>query len=514
MRRIAIINQKGGVGKTTTAANLGAALALLGRRVVLVDLDPQANLSLHLGANLATGEPSSYDLLVGDKTLPECLRSTATDRLQLLPAHIDLSGAELELASAFGRETLLRDGIDDWEKQAVETGGLPPADYLILDCPPSLGLLSVNGLAAAHEVIMALQTEFFALQGVSKLVEILDIMRRRINPSLTVAGILPTLYDTRLRLAREVLAEIRRYFPGQVFARPIRTNIKLAEAPSHGTTIFEYAPSSSGALDYMVLAREIMAAEDQDPDLAKRELNVPSVEEAQDLLKAMARPKPKNPAVRPSRGSAAQGRKPENEIAPAIESAPAETPEDSQPSPEGPLDELPPVELQPFAEPPRSESQGNSDSKPCPAPPTDSPQKPADAFNSGNPGASRPSANVHSSPGGDAVSVTTLEPPGTCAESLNEAPAGVATEIPTLSPTKPQTMTPTGPLAKPQREAQPPSLEAQPASPPRPAHQEPPSEQPVSYNFRGGYGASRAQMPTRSRLGALGPAPQQSPCQP
>ena len=255
MRRIAIINQKGGVGKTTTAANLGSALARLGRRVVLLDLDPQANLSLHLGTNLASGEPSTYDLLLGRETLADCLRDTTTAGLQLLPAHIDLSGAELELASAFGREILLREALDTWESASQEAHGEAPADYVILDCPPSLSLLSVNGLAAAHEVIVTLQTEFFALQGISKLVEVIQLIRRRINPALTVAGILPTLYDTRLRLAREVLAEIRRYFPGQVFSRPIRTNVKLAEAPSHGVSIFEYAPNSSGARDYLVPSR-------------------------------------------------------------------------------------------------------------------------------------------------------------------------------------------------------------------------------------------------------------------
>ncbi|HIF41416.1 MAG TPA: hypothetical protein EYQ74_09990 [Planctomycetes bacterium] len=290
MRRIAIINQKGGVGKTTTAANLGSALARLGRRVVVVDLDAQANLSLHLGTDLASGEPSTYDLLLGRNSFADCLKDTTTAGLRLLPAHIDLSGAEIELASAFGREILLREALDTWEAASMEASGEAPADYVILDCPPSLGLLSINGLAAANEVIVTLQTEFFALQGISKLVEIVQLMRRRINPNLNVAGILPTLYDTRLRLAREVLAEIRRYFPGQVFSHPIRTNVKLAESPSHGVSIFEYAPNSPGARDYLILAREIMAAESQDPELAVRELPVPAVEQLEATLAEMARP--------------------------------------------------------------------------------------------------------------------------------------------------------------------------------------------------------------------------------
>jgi chromosome partitioning protein len=298
MRRIAIINQKGGVGKTTTAANLGSALARLGRRVVVVDLDAQANLSLHLGTDLASGEPSTYDLLLGRESFAGCLKETTTAGLRLLPAHIDLSGAEIELASAFGREILLRETIDTWESASKEADGEAPADYVILDCPPSLGLLSINGLAAAHEVIVTLQTEFFALQGISKLVEIVQLMRRRINPNLNVAGILPTLYDTRLRLAREVLAEIRRYFPGQVFSRPIRTNVQLAEAPSHGVSIFEYAPNSPGARDYLILAREIMAAENRDPELARRELPVPAVEQLEATLAEMARPA-RTPKARP-----------------------------------------------------------------------------------------------------------------------------------------------------------------------------------------------------------------------
>lgn len=329
MRRIAIINQKGGVGKTTTAANLGSALARLGRRVVVVDLDAQANLSLHLGTDLASGEPSTYDLLLGRKSFADCLKETTTAGLRLLPAHIDLSGAEIELASAFGREILLREAIDTWEAAGKEADGEAPADYVILDCPPSLGLLSINGLAAAHEVIVTLQTEFFALQGISKLVEIVQLMRRRINPNLNVAGILPTLYDTRLRLAREVLAEIRRYFPGQVFSRPIRTNIKLAEAPSHGVSIFEYAPNSPGARDYLILAREIMAAESRDPDLAKRELPVPAVEQLEATLAEMARPgAPKTRANREALSpTAPDGTGLEDPDLPTVELTPSSAPQ-------------------------------------------------------------------------------------------------------------------------------------------------------------------------------------------
>lgn len=266
MRRIAIINQKGGVGKTTTATNLGAALARAGKRVVVVDMDPQANLSLYLGCEPRSGEATIYSVLVGGLPFASALRSTSTLGLSLVPSHIDLSGAELELAATIGRETVLRDALETWDEAGAEvldqTGVAGPADYLLLDCPPSLGLLSINALACSYEVMIAVQTEFFALQGLGKLVEVVQLLKRRLNPRLEVTGLLPSLYDSRLRLAREVLAELRRYFPGKVFTRSIRSNVKLAESPSHSQTIFEYAPESNGAADYAALALEVIAQEE------------------------------------------------------------------------------------------------------------------------------------------------------------------------------------------------------------------------------------------------------------
>ncbi|MDF1797845.1 MAG: AAA family ATPase [Planctomycetota bacterium] len=306
MRRIAIVNQKGGVGKTTTAANLGAALARRGRKVVLVDLDPQGNLSTHLDVEVEDGGASSYGVLCDGEPFGEALRPTSTAGLFVVPADIDLSGAEMELAAAIGRESILRDSIDAWEEAAPE-----PFDYIIFDCPPSLGLLSVNGLVAAREVFITLQTEFFALKGMSKLVEIVQLLKRRLNPELEISGIIPCLYDSRLRLAREVLAEIRRYFPGPVFRRSIRTNVKLAEAPSFGMSIFDYAPESAGASDYLELADEVLAQELGAPVEATETTEPPASTEV------AAEQTHESPAPSTAEGSAAEGT-----VQPAASTAP------------------------------------------------------------------------------------------------------------------------------------------------------------------------------------------------
>ncbi|MAF65007.1 MAG: chromosome partitioning protein ParA [Planctomycetes bacterium] len=276
MRLIAVINQKGGVGKTTTCVNLGAALAESGRRVCLVDMDPQANLSLHLGREIDGGEPSIYSVLLGQTDFAQALRPTGTPGLSVVASNIDLSGAEVELASAIGRETLVRDAVAAWEQEHRERTAQAPADYLIFDCPPSLGLLSVNALAAAREVLITVQTEYLALMGMSKLLEVVQLIRRRLNPQLTVTGIVACLYDSRLRLAREVLGEVRRFFPGQVFAQCVRSNVKLAEAPSHGMTILEYAKSSNGARDYRALAAELIAQEGMSGESEPAEEDLPT----------------------------------------------------------------------------------------------------------------------------------------------------------------------------------------------------------------------------------------------
>jgi len=307
MRKIAIINQKGGVGKTTSSVNLGAALAEQGRRVVVVDLDPQANLTLHLGVEPDTGSPSAYTVLGGRTTFDDALEDTKEPGLRILPSNIDLSGAELELASAIGRDNLLADAIDAWidayAKEHADEAGAEPADYVIFDCPPSLGLLSVNALAAANEVIITVQTEFLALMGMSKLVEIVQLIQRRLNPGLKITGIAPCLYDSRLRLAREVLGEIRKYFPGQVFATPVRSNVKLAEAPSFGTSIIDYAPESNGARDYRRLAIEVIAQEEDHPELS----GLPAPREMTELPTTKpGEPDPGGPFAPPRGGSRPQ----------------------------------------------------------------------------------------------------------------------------------------------------------------------------------------------------------------
>jgi chromosome partitioning protein len=260
VRAIAIMNQKGGVGKTTTAVNLSAALAEAGQRVCLVDLDPQAHASLHLGVVLRDGEPSVYDVLTGDKLLGD-VRRTIGDRLSLVPAHLDLAAAEVELASEVGREVILRD------KLAQETAEF---DYLIVDCPPSLGVLTINALTMVREVLLPLQPHFLALHGLSKLVRTIEVVSKRLNRQLRLSGVLLCMYDANTRLAAEVSTDVTAYFSRErtpdciwadaiTFTTRIRRNVRLAEAPSFGQSIIEYAPTSNGTDDYRSLAAEVLA---------------------------------------------------------------------------------------------------------------------------------------------------------------------------------------------------------------------------------------------------------------
>lgn len=247
---IAIVNQKGGVGKTTTTANLGAGIAAKGKRVLLVDIDAQANLSAHFG--ISADESSEPKTMYGVLRHGEKLAGVVVkvdENLFLAPASLFLSAADLELGGVIGRELLLRKAlgpvIDDY-------------DYILIDCPPSLGLLSLNGLVAATRVITPVQSEYLALHGVRQLLDTIDQVRSAYNPSLSVGGVLLCLHDARRRLSRTVADTIREYFGDLVFETIIRTNVALAEAPAHGTSIFKYDSRSTGAEDYMNLAEEVL----------------------------------------------------------------------------------------------------------------------------------------------------------------------------------------------------------------------------------------------------------------
>lgn len=264
MRSIAIINQKGGVGKTTTAVNVSAALAASGKRIGLVDLDPQAHASLHLGWGPQKQGPNVYETLTGNRPLAEVWQQ-AEPNLWVAPSHIDLAAAEVELAGVVGRELILRDAL----AEAAGPGDGAPFDYVIMDCPPSLGILTINALATVDDVLLPLQPHYLALHGLSKLLQTIDLVRRRLNDRLRLAGVVLCLFESGTRLAAEVSADVEAFFGDQagrqqawadvhLFEARIRRNIRLAEAPSFEQSIFQYAPTSAGAEDYRALADEVL----------------------------------------------------------------------------------------------------------------------------------------------------------------------------------------------------------------------------------------------------------------
>jgi chromosome partitioning protein len=247
-RIIAIINQKGGSGKTTTAVNLGAYLAIFGRTVLLIDLDPQSHSTIHLGIKPHEIQKSIYNVMMEESPLLEIIRQTEISNLFIAPANIHLSGAEIELAGIVGREMVLKDAVERVKYRY---------NYILIDCPPSLGLLTVNALTVAKEVIIPVQTEFFALEGMGKLLNTVEIVRKRLNRELDITGIVPTMFDARTNLSKEVIEKIKEYFKDKVYKTVIRKNVKLAEASSHGKPIAIYDPRSTGAEDYESLSREV-----------------------------------------------------------------------------------------------------------------------------------------------------------------------------------------------------------------------------------------------------------------
>jgi len=249
-KTIAVVNQKGGVGKTTTAANLGAGLAELGKKVLLVDIDAQANLSAHFGCSMhdEVQPDTMYEILTQGKKIQDIIIHV-DERLWLAPSSLLLSAADLELGGVIGRELLLRNALEPVSDFY---------DYVVIDCPPSLGLLSLNGLVAASKVVVPVQSEFLALHGVRQLLDTIEQVRSAYNPSLAIGGVLICLHDARRRLSRTVADTVREYFGELVFKTIIRTNVALAEAPARGTSIFRYDQRSTGAEDYRNLAREVI----------------------------------------------------------------------------------------------------------------------------------------------------------------------------------------------------------------------------------------------------------------
>lgn len=247
-RVMAVANQKGGVGKTTTAVNLGAGLAELGYRVLIVDLDPQGNATTGLGVNPRNLDHSVYDVLLHDVPLDDCVEPTAVRNLFVAPATIDLAGADIELVPAFSRELRLRRAIE----------GLDDAfDYTIIDCPPSLGLITVNGLAAANEVVVPIQCEYYALEGVGQLLKNVNLVTANLNPKLEISAIVLTMYDSRTKLAEQVAQEVRNHFGDKVCRMVIPRTVRLSEAPSFGQPILTFDPTSRGAVAYRELAKEV-----------------------------------------------------------------------------------------------------------------------------------------------------------------------------------------------------------------------------------------------------------------
>ncbi|MBN9599397.1 MAG: ParA family protein [Afipia sp.] len=257
-RILALANQKGGVGKTTTAINLGTALAAIGERVLIVDLDPQGNASTGLGIDRRNRSCSTYDVLVGEAKLREAIVPTAVPRLHIAASTMDLSGLELELGTTRDRAFRLRDAIADLNKNAA-----PDTDYtyVLIDCPPSLNLITVNAMAAAHAILVPLQCEFFALEGLSQLLQTVEQVRSTLNPALTIHGIVLTMFDSRNNLSNQVVADVREFMGAKVYETMIPRNVRVSEAPSYGKPVLVYDLKCVGSEAYLKLATEVIQRE-------------------------------------------------------------------------------------------------------------------------------------------------------------------------------------------------------------------------------------------------------------
>ena len=260
-RIIAIANQKGGVGKTTTAVNLSACIAVKGRKVLLIDIDPQGNATSGLGVDKRKVDLATYDVIINGENIRDCIVPTVIDSLMLCPSNIDLAGAEVELVSVISREMRLKEAVEKIRDDY---------DYILIDCPPSLGLLTVNALSAADTILVPIQCEYYALEGLSQLMDTVKIVRKHLNRTLDVEGVVLTMFDARTNLSIQVVDEVKKYFSNRVYSTVIPRNVRLSEAPSHGQPVILYDPKSKGSECYMELAEEVIYCVEEDTRNEKR----------------------------------------------------------------------------------------------------------------------------------------------------------------------------------------------------------------------------------------------------